>query len=591
MRAKLIAVVIAGLVLAAPAGAQTAGVTLYGRLNLDMEVVNGKQGGAGAPSNCPNPNQYRVSSNSSMFGLRGTEPLDGGLNAIFQVESKVFADTGRRRARRPRDIPRPARSVRNGADRSLPFAVRRDPADLRQRADADHVDPVDGSAVGAGVSRPAARRWLRRPALEFGPLRHADARRASTRASSTARAEGSPTPSSGIVSFGGFYDNGPLQLGLAYEVHHNIRGTRDAPLSDTALSIAGGYQFEGIRLGAVYERLRYDATPSTDITRDFYGLGVTIDAGPGLVFLYVGHAGNGKGSAADGSNVGGLVKGESTGSTQWEASYTYVLSARTWLYARVRQDQQPVQRVVHLRQQPVPGLLQHVSRTGGAASPAASSRVRSTSSEASTMLDDIVVSFDRALRTLAGHPTASRPTPGANLDDAELDRRRATPRGGPDARQPHRRGLRPGALRGAGARRARSRASSEEFAHAAREEEEHLAWTHQRLEELQDRTSLLNPLWYAGSFAIGLAAGVGGDRGNLGFVLETERQVEEHLTGHMERLPAADAKSRAIVEQMRDDEARHGAAARAAGAVALPLPVKGLMRVAADVMRFVAYRV
>ena len=105
------------------------------------------------------------------------------------------------------------------------------------------------------------------------------------------------------------------------------------------------------------------------------------------------------------------------------------------------------------------------------------------------------------------------------------------------------------------------------------------------------RPSRLNPLWYAGSFAIGIAAGFAGDRLNLGFVVETERQVEEHLTAHMERLPEADAKSRAIVEKMRDDEARHGAAARAAGAAELPFTVKGLMRAAADVMRFVAYRI
>jgi ubiquinone biosynthesis monooxygenase Coq7 len=129
------------------------------------------------------------------------------------------------------------------------------------------------------------------------------------------------------------------------------------------------------------------------------------------------------------------------------------------------------------------------------------------------------------------------------------------------------------------------------FGEAAREEEEHLAWTRARLAELDSRPSLLNPLWYAGSFAIGAAAGVAGDDVNLGFVVETERQVEEHLTGHMERLPPADAKSRAIVAQMRDDEARHGAMALAAGAAPLPFPVKGLMRVAADVMRAVAYRV
>jgi ubiquinone biosynthesis monooxygenase Coq7 len=147
------------------------------------------------------------------------------------------------------------------------------------------------------------------------------------------------------------------------------------------------------------------------------------------------------------------------------------------------------------------------------------------------------------------------------------------------------------ALYAAQALLARDPAIKHEFAVAAREEEEHLAWTQQRLGELDDRPSLLNPLWYAGSFAIGVAAGVAGDRVNLGFVVETERQVEEHLTGHMARLPVADARSRAIVEKMRDDEARHGAAARAAGAVDLPFPVKGLMRVAADVMRLVAYRI
>jgi len=206
------------------------------------------------------------------------------------------------------------------------------------------------------------------------------------------------------------------------------------------------------------------------------------------------------------------------------------------------------------------------------------------------MLNGLIVSFDRALRTLAGATTASRATPGANLEAVALT---------PDERR-HAAGLMrvnhtgevcAQALYAAQALLARDPAIRREFAAAAREEEEHLAWTQQRLDELDDRPSLLNPLWYAGSFAIGVAAGVAGDQVNLGFVVETERQVEEHLTGHMERLPVADARSRAIVEKMRDDEARHGAAARAAGAVDLPFPVKGMMRVAADVMRFVAYRV
>jgi ubiquinone biosynthesis monooxygenase Coq7 len=129
------------------------------------------------------------------------------------------------------------------------------------------------------------------------------------------------------------------------------------------------------------------------------------------------------------------------------------------------------------------------------------------------------------------------------------------------------------------------------FASAAREEEDHLAWTQTRLAELNDRVSYLNPLWFAGSFAIGVAAGLAGDRVNLGFVVETERQVEEHLTGHIDELPDADAKSRAIVTMMRDDESRHGAMAQEAGAMELPLPARELMRVAASVMKAVAYRI
>ena len=126
---------------------------------------------------------------------------------------------------------------------------------------------------------------------------------------------------------------------------------------------------------------------------------------------------------------------------------------------------------------------------------------------------------------------------------------------------------------------------------AAREELDHLAWTEQRLRELGDRPSLLNPLWYAGSFAIGLLAGRLGDARSLGFVVETERQVEQHLAGHLDRLPAADQRSRAIVERMRDDERRHAHDALDAGGVALPSPVRWLMRGAAKVMTTTAHRI
>jgi 3-demethoxyubiquinol 3-hydroxylase len=206
------------------------------------------------------------------------------------------------------------------------------------------------------------------------------------------------------------------------------------------------------------------------------------------------------------------------------------------------------------------------------------------------MLDALILGFDRALRTLTGVAWSARPLPGAHLPDAELsppERRHAAGL----MRVNHTGEICAQALYAAQALVARDPSIRDRFAQAAREEEEHLAWTGARLAELGSRPSLLNPVWFAGSFAIGVAAGAAGDDVNLGFVVETERQVEEHLTGHLDRLPDGDARSRAIVAQMRDDEARHGAMAQAAGASPLPFPVKGLMRVAADVMRSVAYRV
>jgi ubiquinone biosynthesis monooxygenase Coq7 len=126
---------------------------------------------------------------------------------------------------------------------------------------------------------------------------------------------------------------------------------------------------------------------------------------------------------------------------------------------------------------------------------------------------------------------------------------------------------------------------------AGREETDHLAWTRERLDELGSRPSLLNPLWYAGAFGIGLVAGRFGPGVSLGFVVETERQVEAHLASHMERLPAADQASKAIVAQMKADEAKHAREAQRAGAVDLPVPVKAVMRAAALVMTTVAHRI
>jgi ubiquinone biosynthesis monooxygenase Coq7 len=129
------------------------------------------------------------------------------------------------------------------------------------------------------------------------------------------------------------------------------------------------------------------------------------------------------------------------------------------------------------------------------------------------------------------------------------------------------------------------------YRRSAQEEADHLAWTRQRLKDLGARPSLLNPLWFAGAFALGALAGKLGDRVSLGFTVETERQVEQHLAGHLERLPAEDAASRAIVSAMKDDEAAHADAAQALGASELPAPVKGLMRAAAWVMTTTAHRI
>jgi ubiquinone biosynthesis monooxygenase Coq7 len=145
------------------------------------------------------------------------------------------------------------------------------------------------------------------------------------------------------------------------------------------------------------------------------------------------------------------------------------------------------------------------------------------------------------------------------------------------------------ALYAAQAMTARDTALREHYDRAAGEEVEHLDWTRSRLAELGDRPSVLNPLWYAGAFGLGLLAGRLGDRASLGFVIETERQVEQHLEGHLSRLPAHDTRSRAIVSRMRDDEARHARQAEQAGGVRPPVPVRWLMRAAAKVMTTTAH--
>jgi ubiquinone biosynthesis monooxygenase Coq7 len=208
-------------------------------------------------------------------------------------------------------------------------------------------------------------------------------------------------------------------------------------------------------------------------------------------------------------------------------------------------------------------------------------------------LDRLLAAVQRAVQTVSGQSMASRPYPPLAAAEtsavplSESERRRA----GALIRVDHVGEVCAQALYEAQALGARQEQVRVVLERASREEVDHLAWTRKRLEDLGARTSFLNPVWYAGAFAIGLLASRLGDRLSLGFVVETERQVEQHLLGHLERLPAHDHASRAIVAQMREDERRHGLAASEMGGVELPAPARFAMRMAARVMTATAYYV
>ena len=211
-----------------------------------------------------------------------------------------------------------------------------------------------------------------------------------------------------------------------------------------------------------------------------------------------------------------------------------------------------------------------------------------------TPLDHLLITADNALRTMWADHHAARPYPGTTARTADDGVAMTAPERREAAalmRVNHVGEVCAQALYTAQALATDNASLREHFTRASAEETDHLAWTEQRLKELGDRRSLLTPLWYLGAFGIGLAAGkLAGDRVSLGFVVETERQVEAHLESHLDRLPASDTVSRAIVAQMKDDEVRHAVDAQKAGGVELPSPVKGLMRMAAKVMTTVAHR-
>jgi ubiquinone biosynthesis monooxygenase Coq7 len=214
-------------------------------------------------------------------------------------------------------------------------------------------------------------------------------------------------------------------------------------------------------------------------------------------------------------------------------------------------------------------------------------------------LDEVISEFDRGLRSMTGVSRMSRPIPestmfGSDLQGGDLSEESQLT----EKERAHSAGLmrvnHVGEVCAQALYQAQKLATNSPelkagFERAAREEEDHLAWTSTRLKDLESRPSLLNPLWYAGALAIGFVAGRFGDRASLGFMAETERQVEQHLDGHMKTLPANDHASRAIVEQMRLDESAHAAAAIGAGGSEVPFPVRALMRAASNVMTGTAY--
>jgi predicted porin len=342
MNKKLVAVAIAGLLAAPLAQAQTANVTLYGRVNLDMEFVNGRK------ANNTNPNIYRVSSNSSRFGLRGTESLGGGLNAIWQMENGSVNMTN-------------GGGNLGGRDSFIGLSGSWGTFKMgRFLAPYDDIHGIFGNDSTYSTSiLSTASLWAQGFAGQPESGGFDDRLQKSIRydtpamsgfriAAQFATNAGAPASNSNNQSYFVGYRNGPLNIGAAYELHHNIRGTATAPLTDHAFSVAGLYQFSQFNIAAVYEKLDYDVTPTTNLKRDFWGVSSHINVGAnGKVFLFWGTASDGKGSAVDTpapivtpagittsnvSRVAGLAKGDNTGSNQWEISYAYDLSKRTKVY-------------------------------------------------------------------------------------------------------------------------------------------------------------------------------------------------------------------------------------------------------------------
>jgi predicted porin len=341
MKKSLVVMVIACAAALPPAAkAQIANVRLYGSLNLDFELVSGKQ------ANGANPTVNRVSSNSSRLGVRGSEYLGRGQVAIFQIESSINGDT----------------NAGNLGGRETYVGLQGDWGTLklgRFLTPYDDILPIFGNAPTLTTSiLSTAAIWAQGPLSKVeggfdarlgnsiryetpplggftGELQYST-RDSSGNADSANNGDHlSELRHANVVSIGSFYSKGPIDLGVAYERNHNVRF---ANTTDDALSIAAAYDFGtiagavGLRVGAIYERLKYE-TPTGDLKRDFWGISATVPAGGGSIYAFWGRAGNGKGGAVDGTAIGGLTRGADSASDQWELSYSYALSLRTLLYA------------------------------------------------------------------------------------------------------------------------------------------------------------------------------------------------------------------------------------------------------------------
>jgi predicted porin len=344
MKRSLVALIIAcAAVLPPEARAQFANVTLYGDLNLDLEFVSGKQ------LDGSNPTVVRVSSNTSRFGIRGQEYLGAGQVAIFQLESSVQANTsGGALASRETFVGLQGDwgTLKGGNfltpyDDILPIFgdVPTFTTSILSTAAIWAQGPLSKLEGGFDARLGNSIRYETPPLDGFsGELQYAT--RSTTGNDDPSIAANSGDQASGlrhanVVSMGAFYSKGPLDLGVAYEQNNKVRY---ASANDYALSVAGGYDFGtfanglGLRIGAVYERLKYD-TFTGDLRRDFWGVSATVPVGGGSFYAFWGKAGNGSGGAVDGTQVGGLTKGPDSSAVQWELSYSYALSLRTVVYA------------------------------------------------------------------------------------------------------------------------------------------------------------------------------------------------------------------------------------------------------------------